>query len=216
VKAGHTAIRARESANRVECHWRVDGALDTMMEPNRSRRGGVMSGGLTVRRGVAWLLGGVVLGYLLFSLVMFAVWRSRRQPAIDALRRFNKKLNPVRLRSAGKRGGAWAAAAIHHTGRKSGREYATPVWAHRVGQAFYIGLPYGTNVDWGHNVLAAGGCTIESGGVCYDTVSPAIVPAEEAAPQLPGLQRRMLGLMGVDSYLRLDIVPAEESVESAD
>jgi len=167
-------------------------------------------------RRMMWVSGGILLGYLASSALLVAVWRSRRQPAIDAVRRINKALSPVTVKSAGKREGPWASAAVHHVGRKSGREYVTPVWAHRVGRTFYIGLPYGTNVDWGRNVLAAGGCTIESGGVRYDTVSPAIVPAEEAAPQLPGLQRRMLGLMGVEAYLRLEIVPAGESVESGD
>jgi hypothetical protein len=69
--------------------------------------------------------------------------------------------------------------AVHHKGRKSGREYVTPVWAERVGQSFYIQLPYGTDVDWCHNVLADDGCTLENDGVRYDAVAPAIVPAAE-------------------------------------
>jgi deazaflavin-dependent oxidoreductase (nitroreductase family) len=162
-----------------------------------------------------WTLAGVLLGYLFWSLALIAVWRSHWQPAIDAVRRINKVLNPARLKSAGKRPGPWAPAAVHHIGRTSGNEYATPVWAHRVGPAFYIGLPYGTNVDWLRNVLAAGGCTIESGGMCYDTTMPEIEPAAEVAPRLPGPQQRWLRLIGVESYLRLDILPAGEPAASA-
>ena len=159
-------------------------------------------------RKVGWTIVGAALGYVLFSVALIAVWRSRWQPAIDAVRRVNKRLNPARLRSAGKRDGPWAAAAVHHVGRKSGRAYATPVWAHRLGQTFYIGLPYGTNVDWGRNVLAAGGCIVEAGRVRYDTTAPVIVPAGEVTPQLPSAQRRWLRLIGAESYLRLEIVPA--------
>ena len=82
--------------------------------------------------------------------------------------------------------------------------------AHRAGRSFFIPLPYGTAVDWCRNVLASGGCTIEYDGVRYDTVAPAIVPGDVAGPNLPPRRRKMFALMGVDSFLRLDIGPAEQ------
>ena len=169
-----------------------------------------MTSDVSLWRRVARIVGGLLLAYLIFDLisrlVYIVVWRSRWKPAIDALRRFNKKVsNPRALKAAGKRD--QTLSALHHTGRRSGREYVVPVWAQRVGQSFYVPLPYGADVDWCRNVLASGGCAIEHDGVRYDTVARAIVPAGDVAPKLAGQRRRMFGLMGVESFLRLDVSP---------
>lgn len=153
-------------------------------------------------RRLALALGGAALAYRVVHVV---VWRTRWQPGIDALRWFHKTVRPMELRSAGKR--SKAAAAVHHTGRKSGRDYVTPVWAHRVGEGFFIGLPYGTGVDWCRNVMAAGGCRLEHDGVRYDVIAPVIVPARDAPRTLGGTRRSMLELMGIEFFLRLDIAP---------
>ena len=115
------------------------------------------------------------------------------------------------LRVAGKQNRP--LAALHHTGRKSGREYVVPVLAHRTGQSFLIPLTYGTEVDWLRNVLAAGGCSIDRDGVRYDTVAPAIVPTTEAAQYLSARRMRVFGLLGTESFLRLDMAHGERPAE---
>ena len=80
-------------------------------------------------------------------------------PLKNAVRVFNKHvLNPAMLTLAGRK--HWYAAVIRHTGRRSGKSYATPVVADRVADGFILPLPYGTGVDWLRNVLAAGSATI--------------------------------------------------------
>lgn len=146
---------------------------------------------------------------LLMAVTRVAVWRTGWRPGIDFFRRYNKRVgNRAALKVAGRPGERMTA--VHHTGRRSGRGYVTPVWAERVGQSFYIQLPYGADVDWCRNVLAEDGCTLEHDGVRYDMITPAILPAAEAVPLLPPGLRRMHRLAGVDSYLRLDIAPAQE------
>jgi deazaflavin-dependent oxidoreductase (nitroreductase family) len=113
------------------------------------------------------------------GVVSVVVWRSRWQPAIDMLRRLRKLDNPVWLKMAGKPKSH--LAALYHIGRKTGKDYATPVWANRAGQSVFVPLPYGTEVDWCRNVLAAGGCTLDHDGLRYEAVAPVIVPAAEAA-----------------------------------
>lgn len=166
------------------------------------------------RRALRTAVGPIVLGYLIYrvfeSVVRIAVWRSAWQPAIDALRRYNKTVGvgtrvaphgtPATSKMASRR-----TATVHHTGRRSGRHYITPVWAERAGQSFFIQLPYGTDVDWCRNVHAGGGCTLEHKGVRYHTIAPMIVPAAVARPHLPPATRRMQRLIGARSYLRLDI-----------
>jgi len=53
---------------------------------------------------------------------------------------------------------------LHHRGRKSGREYQTPVKLFRHGDDYVITLPYGAGTDWVKNVVAAGGGDSRSAG----------------------------------------------------
>lgn len=120
----------------------------------------------------------------------------------DRIRPFNKYvLNPLMLRLAGRR--HWYAAVIRHTGRRSGRRYATPVVADRVADDLIIPLPYGTHVDWLRNVLAAGRATVQVSGQTYDVTEPVIIDAAVAEPQLPDRRRRLFQHAHIDKYLKL-------------
>jgi deazaflavin-dependent oxidoreductase (nitroreductase family) len=125
---------------------------------------------------------------------------------LNAVRVSNKYLlNPVMLRLAGHK--HWYAAAIRHTGRRSGKQYTTPVVADRMTDGFVIPLPYGTKVDWLHNVLAAGRATISSGGESYDVVQPEVIDAGAALPVLSARRRRTFQRVGIEQYLRVKDEP---------
>ena len=51
---------------------------------------------------------------------------------------------------------------VIHTGRRSRRVH--PVNVFRRGDRYIIALTYGSNADWVRNVLANGGCTLETQG----------------------------------------------------
>jgi hypothetical protein len=51
-------------------------------------------------------------------------------------------------------------AIVKHIGRRSGKQYETPIIVRPVENGFVIELTYGPEVDWYKNVLAAGGCTL--------------------------------------------------------
>lgn len=169
-----------------------------------------MAGAVRKRRAVRWVatgLGIVALGYALQTLIPIVIWRSRWQPGIDALRGYMKRVgNRREVQRAGSPGSR--TTAVHHVGRTSGRQYVTPVWAERVGDRFYIHLPYGTTTDWRRNVVAAGGCVLVHDGVSYETTAPVLLPAGEVRPLLPRATRRMQEVIGAEFYLRLDIVGA--------
>ena len=77
----------------------------------------------------------------------------------DKIRRLNRStVNPIILRSAGKRSSDYAA--VTHLGRRSGRPYITPVRAIPCGEGFVIPLPYGADTDWCRNAMTAGKCTL--------------------------------------------------------
>src|SRR5215207_8323368 len=69
----------------------------------------------------------IVLPYVALPLVLtVAVFRLEVRPITDAMRTFNKHIaNPRVLKLAGRR--HFFVTVIRHTGRRSGREYATPV-----------------------------------------------------------------------------------------
>ena len=75
----------------------------------------------------------------------------------DGLRKFNRTIfNPIIKLFAGR----FLYSLVRHTGRRSGKEYATPVVAVRKENAIFIPLPYGANTDWLLNVQAKGGCAV--------------------------------------------------------
>ncbi len=94
----------------------------------------------------------------------------------------------------------WYAAVIRHTGRKSGKQYSTPVGAERIPDGFIIPLGYGTRVDWLQNVLAAGRATISAKGETHDVVEPELLEAAAALPMLSPRRRRTFERMGIAQY----------------
>lgn len=126
------------------------------------------------------------------------------QPFRRLIRTSNKHLlNPLMLRLAGRR--HWYASVIEHTGRRSGRRYRTPVVADRVDDHFVIPLPYGTQVDWARNVLTGGEADIISKGRSYHVVSPELISATQALPELPHDRRRTFERVEISHFLRARI-----------
>ena len=124
----------------------------------------------------------------------------------DTVRVFNKYLlNPAMLRLAGRK--HWYAAAIRHTGRRSGKSYTTPVVADRVADGFIVPLPYGTHVDWLRNVLTADRATIQVSGQTYEVAHPKIIDTFSAAPQLPLGRRRTFQRLGIDDFMKVELAP---------
>ncbi len=120
----------------------------------------------------------------------------------DAVRTFNMHvLNPAMLLLAGRE--HWYAAALQHTGRRSGKTYTTPVVADRVVDGVIVPLPYGTGIDWLRNVVASGHATITVHGRTYAVTDPQLIDAETAGPQLSARRRRVFERFGVDCFVKL-------------
>lgn len=124
------------------------------------------------------------------------------------IRPMTKVLNPVMMRLAGRRHMS-VAAQVRHVGRKSGREYVTPVGAQRVGDTFVIPLTFGNQSDWSRNVRAAGGCSLRLGGVDYQLTQPELAGRAEAAPVVRAafnpVMRGMMRTLGIRQFLLLKV-----------
>src|SRR5262249_62361324 len=108
---------------------------------------------------------------------------ARPGPLNRAIRRFNRNVyNPLAMTVAGLRHSPYSV--VRHIGRKSGRPYETPVVAHAVSDGFIIALPYGDDVDWCRNILAAGGGTIPPGGGEKWGDAPPVPRPSPAPPEL--------------------------------
>jgi len=91
---------------------------------------------------------------------------------------------------------------VVHRGRRSGREYRTPVNVFRTSGGVRIALTYGADSDWVKNVLAAGGCRLHTRGNYLDLAAPHLVH-DPARNGIRPLEREMLGLLGVSDFLDL-------------
>ena len=125
---------------------------------------------------------------------------------LDIVRVFSKRVgNPAMLPMSGRK--HFYASVIEHTGRRSGKHYATPVVAERTADGFIVGLPYGTQVDWLRNAVAAGRATIRHGGQTYDVVGPQVIDAASATPLLSAKYRRRFGWLRIANYVKFNLAP---------
>jgi deazaflavin-dependent oxidoreductase (nitroreductase family) len=123
----------------------------------------------------------------------------------DRLARFNRRVpNRVIGKIAGRR--LSPVAYMLHQGRKSGRQYRTPVMPLPLGDGFLVSLPYGPNRDWVRNVVAAGRCTLLRGGRRFELTDPRLLDAAGAAPLLPAALRPALRAVPRIRFMRLSRV----------
>jgi deazaflavin-dependent oxidoreductase (nitroreductase family) len=101
---------------------------------------------------------------------------------------------------------AWLApplAVVHHVGRKSGKPYHTPVLAFPSRTGFVIPMPYGRDVEWARNVLAASECGLVQMGRRSRLHHPRIVGFKVAEPHLPLMARAALRVANLPGYVLL-------------
>ena len=94
---------------------------------------------------------------------------------------------------------------LTHVGRKSGRVYRTPVNVFRAPEGFLIALTYGQESEWVRNVIAVGGCKLETRGVQYQLSAPTIVH-DPTRRRFPIPVRIVLRLIGADDFMQLSTV----------
>ncbi len=91
---------------------------------------------------------------------------------------------------------------VTHTGRKTGRTYRTPVNVFPAPDGYVMALTYGARAEWVRNVLAAGGCDLETRGHRTHLTAPEVV-RDTGRGQVPVYVRGVLRILGVTEFLRL-------------
>ncbi len=92
---------------------------------------------------------------------------------------------------------------VRHRGRRSGREYLTPIALQPTPDGLVIPLPFGADTDWCRNVRAAKGCVVRWKGEDHRMVDPVIVDATAASAFFPQPLRALLGPLGIKTLLRM-------------
>ncbi|GBD84079.1 hypothetical protein BMS3Abin02_00465 [bacterium BMS3Abin02] len=92
---------------------------------------------------------------------------------------------------------------VHHVGRRSARQYTTPVNVIPHGDGFIIPLTYGRDTDWVKNVIAAGGCRLETRGRIMEMSDPQFIPTGEGLRSVPTLFHLALARLDVEDFLHL-------------
>jgi deazaflavin-dependent oxidoreductase (nitroreductase family) len=95
-------------------------------------------------------------------------------------------------------------AIVTNVGRKSGRVYRTPVNVFREPDGVLIALTYGRDSGWVRNVLAAGGCQLETRRVRYQLSAPIIVH-DPTRQRFPFFVRVVLRLIDANDFVQLSI-----------
>ena len=91
---------------------------------------------------------------------------------------------------------------LTHAGGKSGKVYRTPINVFRASNGFIIALTYSSQSEWVKNVLAAGGCDLETRGKKYQLSAPKVV-GDPTRRRFPIPVRIVLKLVGADEYMEL-------------
>jgi deazaflavin-dependent oxidoreductase (nitroreductase family) len=125
-------------------------------------------------------------------------------PIPRAVRRWNK----VGLNRATRHIAPWMpgfGVVVHH-GRRSGRRYQTPVNVFPAEDGYLLALTYGPDTDWVKNVLAAGGCELQTRGRTIRLLSPHLYHDESRRGIRP-VERQILRILGVADFLSLKTAP---------
>jgi deazaflavin-dependent oxidoreductase (nitroreductase family) len=95
---------------------------------------------------------------------------------------------------------------LRYRGRKSGKEYRTPMNVFRQGDEYVFALTYGAEVQWVKNILAAGEVRLRSMGRDRRLVEPRVY-SDPTRRDMPFPVRQLLGLLNVTEFLRMRIAP---------
>jgi deazaflavin-dependent oxidoreductase (nitroreductase family) len=128
--------------------------------------------------------------------------RSARRRFLSVLKH---TLNRVTTRAA--RSGRGPFSLVRHVGRRSGRQYETPLILAPVPDGFVTELTYGADVDWFKNVLAAGGCVVLHRGREYVVHEVLPCPRDQGLAAFPPVRRALLRLLRRHEFRLLSTAP---------
>jgi deazaflavin-dependent oxidoreductase (nitroreductase family) len=99
---------------------------------------------------------------------------------------------------------------VLHIGRKTRRQYRTPVLVFRRGNRLIIALTYGRESQWVRNVLAENGCEFDTESRRLKLSQPNLFHDEHRGV-MPAFVRFVLSLLNVSDFLEFTIADKDAS-----
>jgi len=125
-----------------------------------------------------------------------------------AIRAVARVINPLVLRIAGRRHMP-ILGIVHHRGRRTGRQYATPLGVRPAAAGgFMIPLTFSDASQWYQNIRASGWCVITYRGADHAVAGPVVVDRATAGPAFPRYERLALRSLGINEFVWLTEAPA--------
>lgn len=140
----------------------------------------------------------IVLGLIAGAVGAAAWWR--RHPRVGT-EYVNRAIDPWLMRSGIIEKSEGELALIEHVGRASGTVRVTPVHPVATPDGYRIIVPLGIASQWALNVLAAGRCRLQVGGVVHEMDEPTLVRPIDVAG-IPPIMGRLMDWLGF-RYLQL-------------
>lgn len=122
-----------------------------------------------------------------------AVWW-RRHPRVGS-GWVNRVVDPWLVRNGVIESSRGEIGLLEHVGRTTGTVRVTPIHPVRTADGFRIIAPVGVESQWARNVIAAGHCRLQAGGVVHELDEPRIVMPSEVEG-LPGPATRVMDWLG--------------------
>lgn len=121
-----------------------------------------------------------------------------------ALARFNRSvLNKLTRPFAARLPGF---AVLHHTGRITGKDYATPLTVFRRHDQLVVALTYGRDVDWLANARRRAPSRMLVRGETLVVGAPRELTTEEGMEALPAPIRPLLRALQVDDFVVFSVI----------
>lgn len=122
------------------------------------------------------------------------------------LRPFTRRfVNPITRLVAG-----WLPGfgILLYRGRKSGKDYRTPMNVFRQGNEYVFALTYGPDVEWVKNIVVAGECHLLTRGRTLRLIGPRFIH-DPSRRLMPPVVRQFLGMLNVTEFLEMRIAPIQ-------
>lgn len=121
---------------------------------------------------------GIVVLALFFDRALSFVLRTKGERGLQIARKFvGHSLNPVLLWFTGRF--HIDQPVVYHIGRRSGREYATPLCVSATPAGYIVPVAFGPDVDWLANLRVTPRTRLTYGGVTHQVIA-AVIDADEA------------------------------------
>jgi deazaflavin-dependent oxidoreductase (nitroreductase family) len=107
------------------------------------------------------------------------ILRYQPKPLVDATRKvFGRVLNPILLSISDRFGFGTGIQVLHHVGRRTGREYRTPLCVVPTQEGYVVPAAFGPEVDWLANLRATPQAKLTYKGVTYRVTAEVIGRSE--------------------------------------